>query len=305
MSATVSKRADEDSLTIARAGKVLFPESGITKGDLADYYRRISATILPHLHARPLVLQRFPDGLAGEGFFQKDVPDYFPDWIPTVELKKEGGRVRHALCEDEATLIYLAGQACITLHVWLSSDGEWDRPDRLAFDLDPPGSDFTPVAETARALRELLRSVGLEAFVMATGSRGLHVVAPLDRSADFDAVRAFAHDAAGLLARRRPETLTTEARKNKRGSRVYLDTMRNGYAQTTVAPYAVRAIEGAPVATPLEWDEVSPRLDPRRFTIRNMLRRLAQRKDPWERIASQAQPLAAARRRLDEIVSAG
>jgi bifunctional non-homologous end joining protein LigD len=172
--------------TLTHPDKVLFPADGYTKADLVAYYRRVADVMVPHLRGRPLMLQRLPDGIGGAGFYQKDAGDYFPEWIRRVEVSKEGGRVTHVVCDDEATLAYLAGQACITPHVWLSRADRLEYPDRLVFDLDPSGSDFAAVRATARELRELLDELGLVPFVQTTGSRGLHVVVPLDRSADFD-----------------------------------------------------------------------------------------------------------------------
>jgi bifunctional non-homologous end joining protein LigD len=298
-----AKSREAHETEVSRPEKIFFPGSGITKGDVVEYYRRIAKTILPHLRGRPLVLQRFPDGLRRAGFFQKDVPEYFPDWIPTVSLKKEGGQVRYALCDNTATVVYLANQACLTLHAWLSRKPKWDYPDRMIFDLDPPGKEFQHVSEAASGLRKLMEALDLEPFVMATGSRGLHVVVPLDRTMSFDLVRDFARDVAELLAERHPQTLTTEMRKNRRRGRLYLDTMRNAYGQTVVAPYTVRAKPEAPVATPLEWNEISAKLNPHGFTLRNIFQRLHEKEDPWRRINRHAHSLKTARRRLDEMIA--
>jgi bifunctional non-homologous end joining protein LigD len=258
--------------------------------------------MVPHLRRRPLMLQRFPDGIDGDGFYQEDVPDYFPGWIRRVELAKEGGRLIHAICDDEATLAYLGAQACISTHAWLSRADRPKRPDRLVFDLDPSGPGFAAVRDTARALRDLLEAVGLVPFVQTTGSRGLHVVVPLDRRADFDVVRAFARDVAERVAAEDPDRRTTAARKAKRGGRLSIDTLRNAYAQTAVASYAVRAHHGAPVATPLEWPELGDRrLHAQRYTMASIPRRLARRADPWAGIARHARPLNTARDALDEL----
>lgn len=284
--------------------KVFFPAAGITKGDLIDYYRRIAGAILPYLKGRPLTMQRFPDGIEGEGFYQKDISDYFPDWIDRVRVSKEDGTVTHVVCEKAATLVYLADQACITPHIWLSRRDRLENSDLLVFDLDPSTDGFGPVRAAAQALHELLDELGLVSYVQTTGSRGLHVFVPLDRSAGFDTVRSFAQDAAGLLAARDPKRLTTEQRKNKRGNRVFVDTLRNAYGQTAVAPYAVRARPDAPVATPLDWDEVGRGdLTPTKYTVRNVLRRLGQRNDPWAGIWRHARSLKEPRRRLHALRS--
>lgn len=289
------------TVEISNPDKVLFPDDGITKADLADYYARIAETMLPHVRGRPATMQRYPDGIEGETFFQKDVPNYFPDWIKTVEMAKEGGTVTHLVIEEAATLVYLANQACITPHMWLSRADRPHHPDRIVFDFDPPGKEFTPIRDAARRLRDILEELGLVPFVMTSGSRGLHVVAPLKRTTDFDEVRTFARGVAELLVGRHPDRLTTEQRKNKRGRRIFVDTMRNSYAQTAVAPYAVRARAGAPVAAPLDWDELGRGLEPRKYTIANVFRRLARKDDPWAKIERQARALDAPREKLDQL----
>ncbi|GGR61253.1 non-homologous end-joining DNA ligase [Streptomyces roseolus] len=294
-------RVSGRTVEIKRAGKELFPDDGITKADLADHYRRVGPRILPHLRGRPLMLERYPDGIGGGRFMQKDTPDHFPDWIHRAELPKEGGTVTYAVCDDLASLLYLVGQACITPHRWLSKADRPDHPDRLVFDLDPPGEDFAPVRRTAARLRELLDELGLPAALMTTGSRGLHVVVPLDRRTAFDEVRAFAGDVAELLAARHPDELTTAARKQAREGRLYLDIQRNGYGQTAVTPYAVRARPGAPVATPLSWAELdAPDLTPRRWTLADIHERLED-DDPWKRELPRGRSLKAARGRLEKL----
>lgn len=291
------------TVEISNRDKVFFPEAGITKGDLVDYYRRAAAFVLPHARDRLVAMHRFPDGIDGQGFFHKDVPDHFPAWIRSERVEKAGGHLRQLVIDDAATLVYIADQGCITPHVWLSRADRIDHPDRMVFDLDPPGDDaratFDAVRWTARRLRELLEELGLAAFVMTSGSMGLHLHVPLDRETDFDGVRAFATDAADLLVARHPERLTREQRKAKRGERVYLDVMRNAYAQTTVAPYAVRARAGAPVATPLSWDELGRAdLHPRRYGLGNLFRRMAQKDDPWKAMDRHATGLAGPARAL-------
>lgn len=290
------KKVEINSHTIelSHLDKVLFPDDGITKGDLIDYYQRIAATILPHLADHPLSLQRFPNGIKAEGFYQKEMPDYFPDWIRrvSVEVKEDQVRQDQVVCDTVETLVYLANQACITLHPWLSRANKLNHPDKLIFDLDPPEGDFETVRFAAGRLREMLQEVGLVPFVMTTGSKGLHVVAPLDRSADFDEVRAFVRRLANDLAQREPERLTTETRKNQRQGRVFLDYLRNAYGQTGVAPYTLRAKPGAPVATPLDWAELAdPQLHSQSYTMRNIFQRLGQKADPWQDIRNHARAL--------------
>ncbi|ROO31859.1 non-homologous end-joining DNA ligase [Salinisphaera orenii] len=287
-------------IQIDNADKTFFPEAGYSKGDLADYYRRIAPTMLPHLKDRPLTLHRFPDGIDGVNFIQKSVADHYPDWIERVTVDKEDGRITHALANDADALVWLVDQAAIAFHVWLSRHDRPHHPDRLIFDLDPADDDFALVVDAARAVRERLAALDLSAFVMTTGSSGLHVVVPLDRSADFDAVRDFAERVAERLADARPDDFTTAHRKAKRGGRLYLDIRRNAYAQTGIAPYSVRAKPGAPIATPLDWDELGDaKLGPRRFHIGNIFRRLAQRDCPWADIDRHRQSLADAADRLE------
>jgi bifunctional non-homologous end joining protein LigD len=289
-------------IELSNLDKVLFPDVGYTKQDLVDHYRAVAAVALPHYRDRPLSMHRFPDGIDDDGFFQKDVPDYFPRWIHRVTLAKENGKVSYVVADDEATLVYLANQACITPHLFLSRRDRPDHPDRLVFDLDPPGEDFEPVRQAARLVHDALEAVELPCFLQTTGSRGLHVVVPLDRSANFDAARKFAHDIATRLAARHADELTVAQRKSKRRGRVFLDYLRNAYGQTAVAPYAVRAIAGAPVATPLEWSELGDRrLRPQRYTIGNIRRRLGQKEDPWADISRHGHSIATAARRLERL----
>lgn len=293
-------------IRVSRADKVLFPDAGITKGDLVDYYRRIADTMLPHVRERPLTLHRFPDGIAADGFYQQEAPEYFPDWIDRVRLPREsGGSIERCLCNNAATLVYLADQACITPHAWLAHANRPRHPDRMIFDLDPADDDFASVRRGARTIREVLDDIGLASFVMTTGSRGLHVVVPLDASADFDAVRAFSRRIAKVAAARVPDKLTTEQRKQKRKGRLYLDVMRNAYGQTAVAPYAVRAKSGAPVAMPLAWDELgNGKLRADRYHIDNAFRRLARRRDPWHDMDRHAASLGVPETRLADLEQA-
>ncbi|AZM56661.1 ATP-dependent DNA ligase [Streptomyces sp. WAC 01529] len=268
-----------------------------TKADLFDYYRSVAPFMLPHLRGRPLMLERHPDGLDGPRFMQKDTPDHYPDWITRAEVAKQDGTVTHTVCDDTATLLFLADQACLTLHRWLSRTGRTDRPDRLVFDLDPAKDDFGAVRDAARLLGELLDHMSLPSALMTTGSRGLHVVVPLNGNHDFDDVRDFAKDVADTLAAAHPERFTTAARKEARGDRLYLDVQRNGYAQTAVAPFSVRAAPGAPVAVPLAWEQLDdPAVHARRWTIEDAVEQA--RTDPWAGVLRNGRALGPARRKL-------
>lgn len=294
------------TIEVANLDKVIFPDRDITQRGLIDYYRDVAEAILPHLEGRPLTMQRFPDGIDAEGFYQREAPDYFPDWIRrvSIEVGEEGEEQPQVICDDLATLVYLTDQGCITPHIWLSRADKLRHPDRLIFDLDPPDDAFEPIRSAAQSLREVLDDIGLVPFVMTTGSRGLHVVVPLDRSADFDAVRSFAKDLADVLVEREPDALTTEMRKADRGDRLFLDYLRNSYGQNSVAPYAVRAKSGAPVATPLDWDELSdPDLHSQSYTVANILRRLGQKEDPWKDIKRHARSLNEPQNQLDDLMS--
>jgi bifunctional non-homologous end joining protein LigD len=291
------------TVEITSPDKVLFPDDGLTKADLASYYERVSEWMLPHVRARPVSMQRFPDGIEKQGFFHKNIPGHFPDWVRRVEVPKEDGTVTHAITCDADTLVYLVGQNTITPHVWLSRADRVLQPDRLVVDLDPAGRDFAAVRRAARWTGELLRELGLAPFAQVTGSKGIHVWAPVRRGPGFDELRAFARDVAALLAERHGDELTVEMRKAKREGRILIDVMRNGYAQTAVPPYAVRPRPQAPVATPLDWDELSDsKLRPDRWTVKNVLRRLAAKGDPWAEIQSHARGLSAPRRKLDAML---
>jgi bifunctional non-homologous end joining protein LigD len=296
-------RAAGRRIEVSSVDRVVFPDARLTKGDLIEYYRRVARWMVPHVRDRPANLQRFPNGIESAGFFQQEMPEHFPEWVRSVVVAKEGGEVRHVLLQDAATLVYVANQGTITPHVWPSRADRLERPDRMIFDLDPPGDAPEEVRDAALAVRELLEELELPAFVMTSGSRGYHVVVPLVRRADFDDVRAFARDAGDLLARRHPAELTTEVRKDRREGRILVDTLRNAYAHTSVPPYAVRARNEAPVAAPITWDELNERsMHPRRFTVGTVLERLERSGDPWKDIGGPAVSLGAARKRLDALV---
>ena len=299
------KRAALRNVKLTSPDKVLFSEDDIRKKDIIDYYERISDVMLPHITDRPLMLQRFPNGIGEKSFFQKNIADYFPDWIKRVSVKKAGGQVTHAVCNDVSTLVYLANLACITPHMWLSRVPKLKHPDLLVFDLDPSGDDFGPVRRTAFALRELLDNLGLKCFPMTTGSRGLHVSIVLNREMDFDRVRSFTRNAAEWLSDQHPKEVTVAARKEQRRGRVYIDVMRNAYAQTAVAPYSLRAKPGAPVATPLDWDELKDaRLHSQRYNLKNIFRRIDANGDSWQSIWRHPQSLERAQEKLETLTKA-
>jgi bifunctional non-homologous end joining protein LigD len=306
------RRMKDGSLTVGgrtvqvtSVAKPFFPETGMTKGDLLAYYRDVAETMLPHLAGRPLNLQRFPNGVEGHGFWQQGAADHFPDWVRTVTVERRGrgGTVDHVVCEDAATIVYLANLATVTFHAWTSTIEHLARPDLVILDLDPdPGQGLEVVRAAARAVRAAGQELGLAPFVQTSGSKGYHVVMPLQPGPDVEVVRDFAAELAALVAARDPGRLTVEWRKEKRHGRLLLDTARNGYAQTIVAPYSVRPRPEAPVATPIDWDELG-RVEPRTYTMANLRRRLARKPDPWAGMADRAAAFEPARARLDELLA--
>jgi bifunctional non-homologous end joining protein LigD len=270
-------------VNITHPEKVLFPEDKITKGELVEYYRRVADTMIPYVKDRPMSLQRFPNGIDKEGFFQKEASDYFPEWIKRATLDLDKGRIQHqVLCNDAETLVYLANQDCITLHIFLSREDKLHFPDKMIFDLDPGDHDFDKVKFAAKVLHEKLSGIKMTSYLMTTGSRGLHVVVPLDRSADFETVRTFAHKFVSEVVKTHPEQFTIETYKEKRQGRLFLDYMRNSYGQTSVAPYSIRAIPGAPVAMPVHWEDLDSIGSSQKYNIKNVFRQLEEKGDPWK-----------------------
>jgi len=293
-----------EGVELSHPDKELLPAGdrgpALTKADLARYYAWAADVMLPHLVDRPVNMQRFPDGLDGAAFYEKKVPSHFPDWVATVEVSTSDGPQRQVMANDARTLVYLAQQACLTPHTWLSRADHLDLPDQLVFDLDPSVEGLTAVRRATRLVGEILGELGLTSYLKTTGSRGYHVLVPLRPEEDFDAVRSFARSVAQVLVDREPDLLTLEQRKVNRGTRVFVDVLRNGYGQTAVPAYAVRPRAGAPVSTPLEWDELS-RVAPDQHTVTSVRRRLAQRQDPWADVRRHAQGLGRARKRLARI----
>ncbi len=279
-------------VTVTHPDRIVFPAIGLTKGELVEYYTRVADHLLPHLRGRALTIQIAPKGVGGEGVtYVKERRKHDPDWVGSVQVPRKGkAPFTMPVVESADALVYIANQGMITPHVWLARADEPDHPDRLVFDLDPSTDDVGLVRETALELREVLDAAGLVPHVKSTGSRGLHVTVPLDRGATTEQVRAFAEEVAADLAARHPDRLTTAFSKADRGTRLFLDVMRNGRAQTEVAAYGVRGLPTAPVAAPLEWSEVGS-FEPGRWTVRNVFRRLARRADPWRDLDAAARPL--------------
>lgn len=274
---------------ITHPEKVLFPDEGITKGELAAYYEAIAPVMLPHVCARPITMERYPAGIGEPGFFQKDVSRGFPAWLERVEVPKKKGTVHHPLVRDARSLLWLANQNCITPHVWPSRAPDLYQPDVCVFDLDPSEDDQVVLRAAALALRALLSELGLASWVKTSGSKGFHIIVPLDGEADFGEVSRFAHTAGAALVVRDPAHLTQEFAKADRGGRILVDTGRNGYSATFAAAYAVRPKPGAPVSAPCTWDELEGGIvGPRTFTLRTMARRVAEVGDLWSDLRAQS-----------------
>ena len=267
---------------ITHPEKVLFPDDGITKGELAAYYEAIAPVMLPHIGGRPVTMERFHRGIGEKGFFQKNVIKGFPDWLERVEVGKKDGSVHHPVVRDVRGLMWLANQNSITPHVWTSRAPRVDMPDICIFDLDPSDDDGERLRAAAIRLREVLAERGLASWVKTSGSKGFHIAVPLDAEADYGRVARFAHGIGALLVQLDPKNFTQEFYKADRGGRILVDTGRNEYSATFAAAYAVRPRAGAPVSAPCTWTEVeNGTAGPRTFTLRNMAARVAERGDVW------------------------
>jgi bifunctional non-homologous end joining protein LigD len=275
---TPSKKA----AVITHPEKVLFPDDGITKGDLASYYEAIAPFILPHLRGRPVTMERYPAGIAKQGFWQKDVSKGFPEWLERVKVPKKDGVVHHPVITDTRSLLWVTNQNTITQHVWTSRVPDLQHPDICVFDLDPSQDDPAAVRAIAIGLRDLLEELTLPSWIKTSGSKGFHIVVPLDGKTQMTQVARFANAVGTLFVSRAPDRLTQEFSKADRRGRIYVDTGRNGYSATFAAAYTVRAKPGAPVSAPCTWKEVERgEVDPRTFTLRNMLERVETVGELW------------------------
>jgi bifunctional non-homologous end joining protein LigD len=284
---------------ITHPEKLLFPEDGISKGELASYYEAVAPLMLPHIRGRPVTMERYPSGIGRKGFLQKNVSRGFPEWLERVEVPKKDGTVRHPLVRDERSLLWLANQNCITPHVWTSRAPKLYQPDLCVFDLDPSAEDVSILRGAALRLRDLLDELGLPSFVKTSGSKGFHIAVPLDAGAAFDEVASFAHAVGSVLVTRDPGNLTQEFSKKDRGGRIYVDTGRNGYGATFAAVYGVRAKPGAPVSAPCTWEELERgAVAPRTFTLRSMAARIAEVSDLWSGMRGRGRSLRRAAARL-------
>lgn len=289
---TLEIEVGDITVAISHPDKILFPRSGITKADLARYYAAVGPTMLDHVRDRPVTLVRYPNGLDGDGFFQKNTPRHYPDWIPRVELKKKGGVVRHCVVNHPAALVYFAQQNVITPHIGLARRHELDHPSLFVVDLDPSKDDFDQIRRVTIGVKAALEQAGLMPFLQLTGSKGVHIVAPLEPSGTWADAQRFGRALSTLLMEVFPDDLTMEFSKSERGDRIYLDMGRNNYQATFAAPYGVRAFGEAPVATPIAWSELDdPEIGARRYTINTVLDRISTGGDAWADMANAARPL--------------
>jgi bifunctional non-homologous end joining protein LigD len=268
---------------VSNPDKVFWPQEGYTKRDLVEYYRAVWPWLAPYLRDRPVVLTRYPDGITGKSFYQKDAPQFAQGRLRTVAVWSDASRraIDYFVCDDAEGLCYLANLGSIPLHLWPSRVGALDRPDWCILDLDPKGAPFAHVVTLARAIQALCEELGLPCHVKTSGASGLHVLVPLGGQCTFEQSRSLAHLMAWTLVREHPRLATIERALRERGGRVYVDYLQNAHGQLLVAPYSVRALPGAPVSTPLRWSEVGPGLDPARFTMRTLAARLrGRRPDP-------------------------
>jgi bifunctional non-homologous end joining protein LigD len=294
---------------ITHPEKVLFSDSGITKGELCAYYEAVAPLMLPHVRGRPITMDRFPAGIEKKGFIQKDVSKGFPSWLERVEVEKrnekEGGTTHYPLANDARSLVWFANQNSITPHVWISRVPKLDQPDLCVFDLDPSEEDPAALRTAALAVRDLLDEFGLPSFVKTSGSKGFHILVPLDGQGSADSAWRFAHGAGAVLVKRHPELLTQEFIKVDRAGRIFVDTGRNLPGATFAAVYAVRPKPGAPVSAPCTWQEVErASVGPQTFTLRTMAARIGDVGDLWsgmeDRRCSLRDPMAKLRGRLTD-----
>ena len=287
------------TVVITHPEKVLFPDDGITKGELARYYETMAPVILPHLGGRPVTMERYPAGIDAKGFWQKDVSKGFPEWLQRVEVPKKNGVVHYPVVTDLRSLMWVTNQNTVTQHVWVSRVPDLYVPDLCVFDLDPSTHDWDAVRAAAIGLRDLLAELGLPSWVKTSGSKGFHIVVPLDGKTKTDVVARFAGAVGTTFVGLAPDRLTQEFNKVDRRGRIYVDVGRNGYGATFAAAYTVRAKHGAPVSAPCTWEELERgQVDPQTFTLRNMPARIAQVGDIWADMLRRGRSLKRASEKL-------
>jgi bifunctional non-homologous end joining protein LigD len=289
---------------ITHPEKVLFPADGITKGDLAAYYEAVAPVMLPHIKGRPVTMERYPAGIGAQGFWQKDVSKGFPAWLKRVRVPKKGGVVNHPVITDVKSLLWVTNQNTITHHVWTSRAPKLKFPDVCVFDLDPSVDDVGAVRRAALELRDLLAELGLPSWVKTSGSKGFHLVVPLDGKTPIVTAARCADAVGEAFVRRAPDRLTREFSKADRGDRIYVDTGRNGYSATFAAAYTVRAKPGAPISAPCTWEEIERgSVEPRSFTLRNMPARIDTAGDLWADMRRRGRALTRAAAKLRALAS--
>jgi len=294
--------AETKTVKLSSADRVLYPEDGVTKGDLFDYYGKVGPTIVPHLENRPFTMKRYPHGIYGEAFFQKQAPKHLPSWIPTRQFRTwpregESRLVDFALVNSPEAVLFMVQNNCIDMNAWYSRVDKPDRPDFVLFDLDPPDDGFELAIEVAHLIGELLDELELPGYVKTSGADGIHVVAPITRRSTFHQTYAFAEQASRLLETRHPGKITTEWLKKKREG-VLVDHRQNGHGKTIASVYSVRPKPGAPVSTPLRWEELGEKVRPRDFGRREVLARVEKLGDLFEPVLRGGQSLGPALRRL-------
>jgi bifunctional non-homologous end joining protein LigD len=294
-------------VAISNPRKVFWPDEGLTKADLVAYYESVAPWLLPYLRDRPLVLTRYPDGIGGKSFYQKDAPGFAPSWIRTARIRAEDVKrdIDYLVVDDVETLRWVINLGTIPLHVWGSRVSTLEQPDWLVLDLDPKGAPFADVVGVALALRRIFERLDMPSYVKTSGKTGLHVFVPLGARYSYEHTRALARLLATLGVEAEPGIATVARPLRERGGKVYIDWGQNGRGQTVVAPFAVRPLPGAPISCPLAWDEVTARLDPGRFTIKNALARLEKRGDPMAPVLTQAIDIAAILAGIDGEPGAG
>jgi bifunctional non-homologous end joining protein LigD len=292
-------------VVVTNPKKVFWGEEGYTKSDLVEYYEAVAQWLLPYLRDRPLVLTRYPDGIRGKSFYQKDAPEWAPSWIRTARIHSPdvGRDIDYFVVNDRESLRYVVNLGTIPLHLWASRLAALDRPDWLVLDLDPKGAPFTDVVKVARALHRILNELALPSYVKTSGATGLHIVVPLGARYDYEVTRTFARLLAVMGVEAEPAISTVARPLRARGSKVYVDFGQNGRGQTIVAPFSVRPLPGAPVSCPLRWDEVTARLDPARFTIKTAPARFAKLGDTLAPVLADGIDLTAALARLERAAS--
>jgi len=293
-------------MTITHPDKILFPDNGITKGELAEYYEMIAPFMVPHMRARPVTMERYHRGIGVPGFFQKDVSKGFPEWLQRVEVPKKGGTVHHPIVTDARSLLWLANQNCITPHVWTSRAPDLYYPDICVFDLDPSEDNPAQLKAATFQLRDFLAELGLPSWLKTSGSKGFHILVALDGKSNMAEVAGFAHAVGRMLVKRDPANLTQEFHKVDRGRRILVDTGRNGYSATFAAAYAVRAKPGAPVSAPCTWDELHHGdVGPQSFTLRAMASRIESAGDVWAGMKRRGRSLKRAIEQVRKMESEG